>query len=581
MSTWTWMTRSFPRKVEITAKDMQHHIFICGQTGSGKTTTMFRILQKFKSFPFLIIEPSTAQYRALLKLPEFKDVKVFTVGDRLSPITYNPFYIQHGVSFDTHLNCLNSIFRMALSSCPTCDQIVKKCIPKIYKKRGWDDKTGSHPALKTKEDYLKTEHKYYFPTINDLIDEVMLDMKDSEWDGDGKARIKGLFESSLRALQSGPMGRIFNTYDFYSFDSLFNEQAVLEFKFGRGSEECALVMYVILALANEYLVANRPNNTTLRHFTVIEEAHNLIDNNIQKGQIGEYKSNPKGEVAKACEDMLAEWRKYGEGLCIIEQAPTKISEYVIKNAHTKIVHELDAKDEAELMKKYLRFVPSISSCIRSGETSIGKLKSGEFWIRKHEEDFPTKTHTDNSSFKHLDGVKVTDDFVEEHMTTEASQVRNELYYLYSNTTNKSTLDQITIKLIYSASVFGNSYVAELIDRYKHAIKQNVTYLNYSEEYFNLYLTQIICEQLVKLGVVVDGKFMTNIPILLDDSMRKSVNLDVVELHTIDLQYAKQNLRQHIKNETNQQEIARKLDNYLFQVDTEKFAEITNQLIRIQ
>lgn len=581
MSTWTWMTRIFPRKVEITAEDMQHHIFICGGTGSGKTTTMFRILQKFKDYPFLIIEPSTKQYMSLLKLPEFEGIKVFTVGDRLSPITYNPFYIQYGISFDEHLSSLNSIFKLALSSSDILESIVKICIHIIYVKRGWDDKTGEHPALKTKDDYKRPEHKYYFPTINDLIDEVMLEMKKSKLDNEGKARAEGLIDTSLKSLQSGPMGRIFNTYDFYPFENLFEEKAIFELNFKSGSDELAFVMYAFLTFADEYLVANRPNNTNLKHFTVIEEAHNLIDNNIQKGSIGESKSNPKGEVVKVCENMLAEWRKYGEGLCIVEQMPTKISEYVIKNPCTKIVHRLDAVDEAKLMNDYMKFVPSISSLVRSGQTSITKLTKGEFWIIKHEEDFPTKTKTNNSSFKHLDGVKVTDQSIKEFMTNNESLERNELYYLYSHTTNKSKLDQLTLKLIYSASVFGNSHVAELIDRYKHAIKQNVTYLNYSEEYFNLYLTQIICEQLVKLGVVVDGKFMTNIPILLDDSIRRSVNLNVVELHTIDLQYAKQNLMQYIKNETNQQEVVRKLDNYLFQVDTEKFAEITNQLIRIQ
>ena len=45
--------------------------------------------------------------------------------------------------------------------------------------------------------------------------------------------------------------------------------------------------------------------------------------------------------------MLAEIRKYGEGLIIVDQIPNKLAPDVLKNTNTKIVHRLFAQDDKE------------------------------------------------------------------------------------------------------------------------------------------------------------------------------------------------------------------------------------------
>ncbi len=54
-------------------------------------------------------------------------------------------------------------------------------------------------------------------------------------------------------------------------------------------------------------------------------------------------------AVEAFADMLAEVRKYGEGLIIADQIPAKLIPDVIKNTHTKIVHRLFAEDDRRAM----------------------------------------------------------------------------------------------------------------------------------------------------------------------------------------------------------------------------------------
>ena len=46
-------------------------------------------------------------------------------------------------------------------------------------------------------------------------------------------------------------------------------------------------------------------------------------------------------------DMLAEIRKYGECLVIVDQIPNKLTPEILKNTNTKIVHKLFASDDKD------------------------------------------------------------------------------------------------------------------------------------------------------------------------------------------------------------------------------------------
>lgn len=74
---------------------------------------------------------------------------------------------------------------------------------------------------------------------------------------------------------------------------------------------------------------------------LVEEAHRLLS----KTAPGENPS--KKQSVEMFTDMLAEIRKYGESLVIVDQIPNKLTPDVLKNTNTKIIHRIFAADDKE------------------------------------------------------------------------------------------------------------------------------------------------------------------------------------------------------------------------------------------
>lgn len=97
-------------------------------------------------------------------------------------------------------------------------------------------------------------------------------------------------------------------------------------------------MGVVLIRLIEHLRVRRGPSSSLRHVTVVEEAHRLL------------KASTDGTASHAVEmfaGLLAEIRAYGEGIVVAEQIPSKVIPDVVKNSALKILHRLPAADDRE------------------------------------------------------------------------------------------------------------------------------------------------------------------------------------------------------------------------------------------
>ena len=126
---------------------------------------------------------------------------------------------------------------------------------------------------------------------------------------------------------------------------MVHKKVILELEEVRSCSENALIMGFILANLTEAIRAEyqkaKLNDEQFRHITLVEEAHRLLG----KYEPGDSRSKKQG--IEMFSDMLAEVRKYGESLVIVDQIPGKLTPEVLKNTNTKIVHKLFAQDDKE------------------------------------------------------------------------------------------------------------------------------------------------------------------------------------------------------------------------------------------
>ncbi len=335
----------------ISREDARKHIFVSGLTGSGKTTTVKHILDCIDT-PFLVIESAKKEYRRLLSEDKYRaSLYVYTVGDsNVSPIRHNPFMVLPGISIITHIDNLKSIFYASFSLYGPMPYILEKCIYNIYKERDWNLTTGKHHrvTIETFEDCQN--HRFIYPTIRDLIDEVnRYVQKDLEYKGELKDNIRSAIVARLESLAVGAKGFLFNTHDAIDIEGFLDRNVVLELESLSDDDDKAFFVGLMLSLVSEYRQSLTRQSTldandALQHVLVIEEAHRLLKN-VQTERTSEMLGNPKGKAVESFCNLIAEMRSYGQGVIVAEQIPTKIAPDVIKNTNTKIIHRLVSLDD--------------------------------------------------------------------------------------------------------------------------------------------------------------------------------------------------------------------------------------------
>jgi len=410
-------------KLYLSKKDLNKHLFVCGLTGSGKTTTVKHILKDLvqkEGTPFLVLESAKRDYRQLLANEVFKDnLNIFTIGDAtVSPIRFNPFYIQEGVHPLEHIDYLKAIFNASFSLYGPMPSIVEKCLHAIYIKKGWDLTLGTHPNFIDKNGdydggrYQFDEHYYCFPTLTDLKDEVDRYIKtELDYKGELRDNIRTAIIVRLESLCVGAKGLMFNTHDFFAMDKLLDKNTILEMESLADDDDKAFFVGLVLVLISEYRQKENPavnpgmGNKGLRHFMVIEEAHRLLKN-VETERSSEMMGNPKGKAVEVFCNILAEMRSLGQGVAVVEQIPSKISPDVIKNSNTKIVHRLVSKDDQSLLAGSL-------SIDDYDALYLNRLKTGHALCHKEGMGRPVEC----SVLSDVDSHAISDDKVKRLMTS--------------------------------------------------------------------------------------------------------------------------------------------------------------------
>ena len=217
-------------------------------------------------------------------------------------------------------------------------QLLEAALYKCYENKGWDISTNKNFNYENPFE----ENVNAFPTLSDLVNEIESIVDSQGFDDRLRNDYIGSIKARLKGLMVGSKGLMLNTPRSINFNDLLDKKVILELENLKSSSDKSLIMGFVLANLNEALKEKyNSSNGKFTHITLIEEAHRLLS----KYENGDNPNKKHG--IEIFSDMLAEVRKYGESLIIVDQIPNKMTPEVLKNTNTKIIHKIFAQDDKD------------------------------------------------------------------------------------------------------------------------------------------------------------------------------------------------------------------------------------------
>ena len=330
-------------KVNVNKNDLTAHVFITGSTGSGKSNTVYQLLDKlcpqsdFGEYQprFLVVEPTKGEYKSVFG--GRKDVAVYGTNFKYTDLLrINPFSFPEGIPLYAHLDRLIEIFNACWPMYAAMPAVLKDAVERAYVEAGWD--------LCTSEN---VKYSRLFPTFTDVLRQIDLVINESDYSGDSKGDYKGALKTRLKSLTNGVYRDVFGC-DELSDTNLFDKNVIVDLS-EISPETTSLIMGILVLKLQEYRMSSHTINQSLKHITVLEEAHHLLKRTSTE-QTTEG-SNITGQSVEMLTNAIAEMRTYGECFMIVDQAPGALDPAAIRNTNTKIVLRLPDYSDRELVGK--------------------------------------------------------------------------------------------------------------------------------------------------------------------------------------------------------------------------------------
>ena len=325
------MHRNEEKTVELNRASFTSHVFVTGSTGSGKSNTVYTLLDSLNT-KFMVIEPAKGEYKYAFT----ENVKVYGSNPHMTELLkINPFVFNDSIHVYEHIDRLLDVFNVCWPMYAAMPAVLKDAIIKAYEKCGWD--------------LMSSENKLgrIFPTFSDVCDEIDEIINYSDYSDENKGNYRGSLKTRLNSLTNGLNRLIFCSGDLSDQD-LFEQNTIIDLSRIGSSENKSLIMGLLVIRLQEYRMSERVvDSKTLRHVTVLEEAHNLLRRaSVSSSEDG---GNIAGKSVEMISNAIAEMRSYGEGFIIVDQSPSLLDMSAIRNTNTKIILRLPDKDDRELV----------------------------------------------------------------------------------------------------------------------------------------------------------------------------------------------------------------------------------------
>lgn len=332
--------------------DLTAHALLAGATGSGKTSAVFHLLRELANahVPFLVIEPTKGEYRALREksvgTPLFPNLQIYTMGSPEYPIQINPFYVPPGVPVQMHVDFLYSLFAASFVLYAPMPYVLEAALYEVYQDKGWDlaaDRCWRDEAPSPRA----------FPTLTELYDKIDPVVDRLGYDERIRQDVKAALKARLNSLRGAAKGMMLDTRHPLDMGALLKQQVVIEMgRIGDDEQKAFLIGLLLTRLYEQHLSEGLPGGPArLRHVTVIEEAHRLLQNT-SAAQGGDF-ANPRGKAVETFANLISEIRAYGEGLLIVDQSPLRLAPDVLKNTNLKIAFRIVSGDDRDALARVM------------------------------------------------------------------------------------------------------------------------------------------------------------------------------------------------------------------------------------
>lgn len=329
------MGQDEPIDAELDCDSLTSHTFITGSTGTGKSNTIYKILQALgaENIPFLVIEPAKGEYKHIFA--QNPKVAIYGTNSKKTPLLkINPFRFPADIHVLEHIDRLVEIFNVCWPMYAAMPAVLKSAIEKSYQRAGWD------------LDISENRHGMIFPCFVDLLETLQLVIKESAFSEEVKSNYCGALITRVKSLTNGINGQVFVSQEIDD-KALFDNAVIVDLSRVASMETKALLMGILVMRLQEYRMAQGGMDCSLRHVTVLEEAHNLLKRtSTEQSNEG---ANMLGKSVEMLANSIAEMRTFGEGFIIADQSPTLLDLSVIRNTNTKIILRLPALEDRELV----------------------------------------------------------------------------------------------------------------------------------------------------------------------------------------------------------------------------------------
>lgn len=334
-------------KAKIERDDLCKHALVTGFTGSGKTETVLGLVDQLQKagIPTLTLESAKREYRGLLGVHAFKDcpepIWVFTVGNETcAPFRLNPFELLPGVRVEQHINRLQTCVEAALPQIGPLASMIGEALVDVYEERGW---RLTDVAPEIGEPMFLT-----FPEMSDFARRMSEIPGERNYQGEVLSNVTAAVTGRIKPLTVGSKGLIFRPERRYKPGEIRRESAITRI-FSRATileleelslEDKAFFVMVVLTFLREHRSRRPATDGKLKHVTIVEEAHNVLENVESTGQNEDGSGDSRYKAVQAFSLMLSEIRALGEGLIIVDQSPEKLAPDAMRNTNLHIAHQL-------------------------------------------------------------------------------------------------------------------------------------------------------------------------------------------------------------------------------------------------